>query len=186
MDYNNNNYDNENYNNNSYSTYAGDNDAKTYDGGEGSNPYDNGGYSQSSYNPYDNDRGNQDSSNPYEQSYASTAQNYNQAASNQSHYISSEYSSSYGQNTYQTSYNTTDTSGREEPVSLLDWVGTLLLAWIPCVAIIVYLIWAFDSGTKKSKSNYCKAYLLVGLISTVLVIVFYVLMFVFMYASTDF
>lgn len=185
MDYNNDNYNNNNYNddnyNNNNSAYDGDKDAETYESGNSGNPYDNSYYSQSS-------------SYPYEQSGTNTGQNFNRTTGGQSAYISSEYSSpyasseyssSYGQNNYQTSYNTTDTAEKEEPVSVLDWVGTLLLAWIPCAALIVYLIWAFGSGAKKSKSNYCKAYLLVSLISTGLFLVFYVLMFVIMFAASE-
>lgn len=60
----------------------------------------------------------------------------------------------------------------EEPVSVGDWVGTMLLySLVPCVGLIVYIVWAFSKDTKKSKANYCKACLLIMLIEIVLVIV---------------
>lgn len=54
----------------------------------------------------------------------------------------------------------------EEPVSMGDWLGTLLLfGFVPCVGFILMLVWAFSSNTKKSKSNFCKAYLIMMLIN---------------------
>ena len=114
-------------------------------------------YNNNSYNDNNYDSGN--SSNPYEQANAAGEQS---------------------------PYGTMDTVEKEEPVSVLDWVGTLLLTMIPCAALIVYIIWAFGSGTKKSKSNYCKAYLIVALISTVLVVILYIFMFAFMFVASEF
>jgi len=62
-------------------------------------------------------------------------------------------------------------SGLEEPVSFGDWMVTMLLMCIPCVNIIMLFVWGFGSGTKKSKSNYCKAMLVWMLIGTVLAFV---------------
>ena len=56
----------------------------------------------------------------------------------------------------------------EEPVSFADWMLTTLVMFIPCVNIIMLFVWAFSAGTKKSKSNYCKAMLVWMLISVVL------------------
>lgn len=56
----------------------------------------------------------------------------------------------------------------EEPVSFGDWMVTLLLSYIPCVNLIVLLIWAFGSTTKKSKSNFAKAKLVWMIVGTVL------------------
>ena len=49
---------------------------------------------------------------------------------------------------------------------------TTLILCIPCLNIIMMFVWAFSSGTKKSKSNYFKAMLVWALISIVLMIVF--------------
>ena len=65
---------------------------------------------------------------------------------------------------------------KDETVSVLDWIGTMLLAAVPCVGIIVYIVWAFSKDTKKSKSNFCKAQLLMMLIGIALYIVLVVIM----------
>lgn len=73
------------------------------------------------------------------------------------------YQQSYQQQSYQTG-----NSDLEEPVSFADWMLTTLVMFIPCVNIIMLCVWAFGAGTKKSKSNYCKAMLVWMLISVVL------------------
>lgn len=60
-------------------------------------------------------------------------------------------------------------------VSVLDWVGTILVGAIPCVGIILYLFWAFSVDTKTSKANYCKANLI---ISATAIVFYFVLLFV--------
>ena len=71
----------------------------------------------------------------------------------------------------------------EEPVSLGDWIGTILLFHlIPCIGFIVYLVWAFSKDTKPSKKNFCRAWLIYYAVATVISIV---LGFVFVgYVST--
>ena len=74
------------------------------------------------------------------------------------------------QQTYQQSYQ--PDSDLEEPVSFGDWMLSILLMMIPCVNIFMMFVWAFGSGTKKSKSNYFKAVLVWTLIWTVLSVIF--------------
>ena len=88
---------------------------------------------------------------PYQQPY----QNFQQQT----------YQQSYQQNVYQPE------NDLEEPVSFGDWMITTLIMCIPCVGLIMMFVWAFGSGTKKSKSNYFKAMLVWALISIVLSIV---------------
>ena len=64
----------------------------------------------------------------------------------------------------------------EEPVSLGEWMISMLLMCIPCVNIVLMFIWAFSSTEKKSKSNYFKAALIWMGISLVLGIIMTVLM----------
>lgn len=74
-------------------------------------------------------------------------------------------------NQYQPQMNTYQPE-LEEPVSIGDWVGSLLLfSLVPCVGLIVCIVWAFSKDTKKSKANFCKAYLIIMLISIVLSVV---------------
>ena len=42
---------------------------------------------------------------------------------------------------------------REEPVTMGEWVISLLIMMIPCANIIMAFVWAFSSKEKKSKSN---------------------------------
>jgi len=47
----------------------------------------------------------------------------------------------------------------EEPLSVGEWMLTMLVMMIPCVNIIMMFVWAFGSGNK-SRSNYFKASLI--------------------------
>ena len=63
-------------------------------------------------------------------------------------------------------------SENNEPVSLGEWMITMLVLCIPLVNIIMILVWAFSSGTKPSKANFFKAYLVFVLIGAVLGFIF--------------
>lgn len=62
----------------------------------------------------------------------------------------------------------------EEPVSLGEWITSLLILMIPCVNIVMIFVWAFGSGTKKSKSNYFKASLIMSAIFLAIYIVIWI------------
>ncbi len=96
-------------------------------------------------------------------------QNQNQLQSSEQGQFQQPYQqqTTYQQTTYQQPYQTGN-SDLEEPVSFADWMLTTLVMFIPCVNIIMLCVWAFGAGTKKSKSNYCKAMLVWMLISVVL------------------
>ena len=59
----------------------------------------------------------------------------------------------------------------EEPISMGEWLVTMLLILIPCVNIVLMFVWAFSSKEKKSKSNYFKAALIFAAIVLVLYII---------------
>ncbi len=65
-------------------------------------------------------------------------------------------------------------SNLEEPMTLGEWLITMLIMLIPCVNIIMAFVWAFSSKEKKSKSNYFKAWL----IFMAIVIVLYIILLV--------
>lgn len=67
------------------------------------------------------------------------------------------------------SYNTS----LETPMTLSDWVITLVLSFIPIVNIILLFVWAFGSNTNINKKNYAKAQLLMFLIMIVLYFLFF-------------
>ncbi len=60
-------------------------------------------------------------------------------------------------------------SARESsPVSLGDWIITLIVLMIPIVGIVMLFVWGFSSGTHPSKQNYCRAALIIALAAFVL------------------
>jgi heme/copper-type cytochrome/quinol oxidase subunit 2 len=61
----------------------------------------------------------------------------------------------------------------EKPVTILDWLLTMLIMTIPLINLIMLIVWAFDSGTNPSKSNWAKASLIWMLISVVLMILLF-------------
>lgn len=70
-------------------------------------------------------------------------------------------------------------TGKQEAVSLGDWMLTLFLMFLPVVNIIMLFVWAFSSGTPESKANWAKA----SLIWMAIGIVLYVLLFAIIGAS---
>lgn len=58
----------------------------------------------------------------------------------------------------------------EKPMTVGQWIGTLLLGLIPCVNIILLIVWA-ASATNKSKKRWAIATLIVAAILIVLEIV---------------
>ncbi len=57
---------------------------------------------------------------------------------------------------------------REVPVSMGDWMITMLLMAIPIVNLIMVFVWAFGGGAPLSKANWAKAMLVWILIGIVL------------------
>jgi hypothetical protein len=60
----------------------------------------------------------------------------------------------------------------EQPVTLGEWMITMLITAIPLVGIIMLFVWAFGSGTNTSKANWAKASLLWIVIGVVIGLVF--------------
>ena len=63
---------------------------------------------------------------------------------------------------------TMDTS----PMSMGDWVLTILASFIPCAGIILYLVWAFSKNGNVNRRNYCRANLAIMAVILVVYIVF--------------
>ena len=61
------------------------------------------------------------------------------------------------------------------PVSLGDWMITLLILCIPLVGIIMLFVWGFADGTHPSKRNFCRAYLIWMLIGIVIFVLFLIM-----------
>lgn len=91
----------------------------------------------------------------------SNAQPYNNAQ---------QYYQQPSQNPYQQQFYAPQTE-TEEPVSVKEWLLTTLVMLVPIVNIVMMFVWAFGDNTKKSKSNYFKAYLIWTLILVVISII---------------
>ena len=74
----------------------------------------------------------------------------------------------------------TGSEDNEKPISFGNWMGTMLLPFIPIIGIFIYIVmmfvWAFGSDTPKSKNNWARASLIISVIAIIL--------FVFMLTST--
>ncbi len=65
----------------------------------------------------------------------------------------------------------------EKPMSIKDWLLTIFLLSLPFAGFILLLVWAFGGTEKTSKSNYCKAVLIYGLIAVGLSILIMIVIF---------
>lgn len=72
-------------------------------------------------------------------------------------------------------YNSVPEPYKEEPMTMGQWMITILVMMIPCVNIIMAFVWAFGNGNV-SRKNYFKAYLIWMAIAYVLA---FVLVFAF-------
>lgn len=58
--------------------------------------------------------------------------------------------------------------GKNEPVSVSEWIITTIVMAIPLVNIVMPFVWAFGGGTKTSKANFFKAQIVLVLIGLLL------------------
>ena len=81
----------------------------------------------------------------------------------------SGYNNNYNsQNNYQMPPKQMDLS----PLSTGEWILTLIVGIIPCAGLILYIIWAFGNSGNLNRRNYCRASLILQVISYVLVVFF--------------
>ncbi|HLI17242.1 MAG TPA: hypothetical protein VKV22_03100 [Rhodanobacteraceae bacterium] len=66
-------------------------------------------------------------------------------------------------------------ANESSPVSLGDWILTLIVLAIPIVGLVMLFVWGFSSGTHPSKQNFCRASLILYAIMFALVFVFAVM-----------
>lgn len=69
-----------------------------------------------------------------------------------------QYYQQPSQNPYQQPFYTPQAQ-TDQTVSVKEWLLTMLVTMIPIVGIVMVFVWAFGDSTKKSKSNFFKAYL---------------------------
>lgn len=82
------------------------------------------------------------------------------------------------QTVYGGSYVPSTEDASEKPVSFWNFLGSMLIPFIPIVGPIVYfvmlLVWSFGSDTHPSKKNWARATLVFGIISVGIAIIFLV------------
>ncbi len=154
------------------------------------------GYNQDAYGQNQNSYNNQPGYNQelFGQTQGSYSNGYNQNNYNnynQGNYGAPNGQGSYGQNQNMSggygqpyaNYNQPSYQGagyspieKEEPVGMGEWLGLLAIAtFVPCIGLILVIVWAFGKSEKKSKSNFCKAYLVIALIQLALGMILFII-----------
>ncbi len=64
------------------------------------------------------------------------------------------------------------TTNTQPPVSVGQWLVTMLICMIPLVNLIMLFVWGFGGGTHPSKANWAKA----SLIFAAIVVLLYILL----------
>lgn len=90
---------------------------------------------------------------PEEQRYG-FQYNYGQDNQYQSNY---DYNTSNSRNYTQNYDQGMDTS----PMSMGDWLLTILVSMIPCAGIVLYFVWAFGKTGNINRRNFCRANLII-------------------------
>ncbi len=152
----------------------------------GQQPYGN---QQNSYNYNYNQQSNgygygqhdqQNSGYSYgQQSPQSNGYNYNQ----QNNY---NYQDNYSYNTGNNgNYNPYGQGQDTSPMSMGDWILTILAAMIPCAGIVIYFIWAFSKSTNINRRNFCRAQLVIMGIVLAIYLIFVVLFGTMIFSAFD-
>lgn len=142
-------------------------------------------YQDQNQNPYQEQSQNQNQNQSIYNQPSNGAGAYNNQQGGNAGYGQNNYANGYGQP--YANYNQPPFSGpgyrpadMEEPVGVGEWTGLLAIAtFVPCIGFILMLVWAFGGSDKRSKSNFCKAYLIISLIKLVV----YALLFIIWGAS---
>lgn len=70
--------------------------------------------------------------------------------------------------------NSNKNAENDKPISFGNWVGTMLLPFIPIVGILIYIVmmfvWAFSKDTPKSKKNWARANLIITILCIILLV----------------
>ena len=73
---------------------------------------------------------------------------------------------------YNTDYNYTPSQNYDSQdnhvMSVGQWLLVILVTMIPCVGVVLYLVWAFNNGGNPNRKNYCRAWLIYFVIQAVL------------------
>ena len=60
-----------------------------------------------------------------------------------------------------------------KPMTIGDWIITLIITYIPLVGFIMLFVWAIGGGTHPSKKTWAQAVLILMVIGIILAIIFF-------------
>ena len=60
----------------------------------------------------------------------------------------------------------------EQPMSVSEWLLTIIVLAIPLVNIVLYLYWSYSSSGNLNRRNYCRASLIIFLIALGIAVLF--------------
>ncbi len=60
----------------------------------------------------------------------------------------------------------------EKPMSVAEWLITIIVLAIPLVNVVLYLYWAFSSPVNLNRRNYCRASLVIFVIAVGIFVLF--------------
>lgn len=104
----------------------------------------------------------QQDDNKGQQSYGQQGMYQQQNTYQQLYEQQNTYQQPYGQqNIYQQNQPAYGANQLESPISVKEWIITYLIMFVPFVNLVMMFVWAFGSNTKRSKSNYFKAMLII-------------------------
>ena len=98
----------------------------------------------SQYDPNQNNQYQQAQQPQYQQQYQQNQYQQNQYQQ----YQQAQYQQQYAEDT------------KEEPLSVGQWILTILVMSIPLVNLIMLFVWGFGSEGNKGRANFCKAQLI--------------------------
>lgn len=89
------------------------------------------------------------------------------------------YQQAGGYNNYQQpgNYNNNYQDPDEVPMTTLEWLLTIFLSTIPCVGLVLLIVWAVSSSGNVNRRNYARALLVIEIVYTVLIFILYLTVF---------
>ena len=76
-------------------------------------------------------------------------------------------------------------AGDTSVMSVKDWLITWIIMLIPCVGLIMGIVWAFSNKGNLNRKNYCRAYLIIVAAIVVLYIIAFIIFGAALFAIFD-
>ena len=91
-------------------------------------------------------------------------------------YGTTEQTASYygGSGTYGSYGGPNDPDQDSGVMPLGEWLLVIIAGAIPCVGLVIYLVWAFGNTGNLNRRNYCRASLIIQIVSVIVGILFVV------------